>query len=141
MPNNIYADDPSILNDDVLLRRVPIQGSQIVWDANKNQWRPSSAAFRDHPNEPGMSVALQSVLAGLGLPPQQALTGYEQTHVLAAFSASVARQNGQGIARDPLPGDPAHAVVFGEKNKAVRRALANASYWAVPPNLDPPVYT
>lgn len=139
MPNNIYQDDPSILNDDVLLRRVPIhQGSQIVWDANKNQWRPSSAAFRDHPNGPAMSVALQSVLDALALPPQQALVGYEETHALAAFQASIARQNGQGIARDPLPEDPAHAVVFGPKNRAVSKALANASNWAVPPNLDPP---
>ncbi len=144
MPNNIYQDDPSILDDDILLRRVPIhQSSQIVWDANKNQWRPSSAAFRDHPNRdhpngPAMSVALQAVLGTMGLPPQHALVGYEETHALAAFKTTVARQNGQGIARDPLPEDPAHGVVFGNKPRAVSKALASASHWVVSPSLDPP---
>lgn len=139
MSNNNYQDDPSILNDDILLRRVPKHaGSQIIWDANRKEWRPSSAAFKDHPEGPGMSVSLQAVLDTLGLPPQKALAGYEETHALAAFKTSIARQNGQRIARDPIPEDPAHGIVVGNKNRAVSKALAGASSWVVPPGFNPP---
>jgi hypothetical protein len=38
-----------------------------------------------------------------------------------------------GIARDPLPDEPAHALVFGKKTKAVKSRLAKGSSWVVPP--------
>lgn len=134
MSDEDYQDDPSIMDDDGLLRRVPIQPAQIIWDDNLKQQRPSSAAFKDHPNGSPMSIALQPVLSELNLPVQSVLSGYETTHALVMFTADVARKNGQGVARAPLPpSDPAHGVVFGPKTQKVRQSLAKAAVWVVPP--------
>ena len=108
-----------------------------------------------------MSVTLQTELDNRGLLASFALSGYESTHVLASFPAGVARQCGQGVAREPIfpvePGqdfglDPlpeihtdraprvvleAHAVVFGEKTKQVRDTLVKAAIWVVAPAIDP----
>ena len=134
-----YQDDPSILDQDILLRRVPMQpGSQIVWNANLGCWRPSSAAFKDHPDGSPMSIALKPVLDKLNLPVDHPLNGYECTHALASITAGLARTNGQEVARDALPpGDPAHGVVVGPKKRASRE-LARAAAWVVPPNIPPP---
>jgi hypothetical protein len=140
-----YKDDPSISDNDALLRRVPIHPSQIVKDGNLGRYRPSSAAFSDHPDGSPMSVTLQTELENLGVPARQALIGYETTHVLVSFQASVARQYGQGIAREPIIAgiqtDPifdavqtAHGVVFGKKTKSTQRALAKAAIWVVAPS-------
>lgn len=134
MSDKGYQDDPSITDDDRLLRRVPIQPAQIIWDDNLKQQRPSSAAFKDHPDGSPMSIALQLVLDKLDLPIQSVLSGYETTHALVMFTAGVARKNGQWVAPEPLPpSDPAHGVVFGPKTPKVRKALAKAAVWVVPP--------
>lgn len=138
MHNKSYKDDPSICNEDVLLRRVPVLHNQIVWDGNLNQWRPSSAVFTDHPDGSPMSISLLSVLNSRALPAKKALEGYEATHVLAGLTAAVARQNGQAIAREPLANNSAHGVVFGQKTRQVRRKLALAATWVIPPSWDPP---
>jgi hypothetical protein len=55
---------------------------------------------------------------------------------LAAVTAGLARECGQGIARDPLPDQPAHALVFaqrGTKTKSVMRRLAKAARWVIEP--------
>jgi hypothetical protein len=52
---------------------------------------------------------------------------------LASFTAGLARECQQGIARDPLPEEPAHALVFGHKTKSVRKRLAREAIWVVPP--------
>ena len=56
MPDAI--DDTTIPDLDRLYRRVP--SWHVVWDNNKGQKRPSSAAFEN--DEDGMSVSLESVL-------------------------------------------------------------------------------
>jgi hypothetical protein len=53
---------------------------------------------------------------------------------LASFKAGLARACQQGIARDPLPEEPAHALVFGHKTKGVRKRLAREATWIVPPS-------
>lgn len=134
-----YTDDPLILPSEKLLRRVPHW--HFIFDRNLARYRPSSAAFEDHPNGSPMSVHLGSVLAQRGLAVVSVLVGHAD-FALASISASVARENGQGIQRSPLPGDPAHAEVFGPKSGSVRRRLAKTAEWVVPPstqNLGMPV--
>ncbi len=59
-----------------------------------------------------------------------------QGFALARFTTQAARDVGQGIARDPFPGEPAHALVFGDKPKPIRKKLGRASLWqTVPPAL------
>lgn len=55
-------------------------------------------------------------------------------YALASLTARVVRQNGQGVAADPLPEETAHALVFGNKPESVRRRLAKAAIWVREPS-------
>ena len=134
-----YTDDATVLDGTLLLRRVPDDpGRQLVWDGNQQRWRPSSAAFNDDRRGDPMSVTLEDTLRELGRPLESALDGHEEGYFLAAITALLARQNNQGIQRDPLREEPAHGLVFGKKSKAVRSRLAKGAAWVVAPKLDPP---
>ena len=133
-----HRDDSSIGDTDGLLRRIPLQPAQVIWDSNRGCWRPTSAAFCDHPNGTPMSVSIQSILQRLYLPNTTPLDGYETSHALVVFPVSVARRNGQGVALQALNKDPAHAIVFGHKTKKVKRALSHSASWVSAPCWAPP---
>jgi hypothetical protein len=76
------------------------------------------------------------VLASEAVEPEVMLKGHEEYGVVA-FTAGVARSKQQIVVRDPLPDQPAHALVLGRKTDSVRRALARAARWIVrPPGFD-----
>ena len=130
------GDDVSIRDECELFRRVMINpGVHIIWDNNLGRWRPTSAAFRDHKNGSPMSVVLGDILVELGRTPDDVLDGHVGL-ALAVITAGLARQNNQGVVKDPLPEEPAHAHVVGEKKKA-SRAMAKAAGWVVDPGLPP----
>lgn len=132
----VYNDDLSIAGETLLLRRVLTKPDlSIVWDANLNRWRPSSAAFDNHPNGSPMSIVLGDTLKQLGRSNESALRGHEMTHSLAAITAQVARDGGQGVAREPTVDEPAHGVVFGNKSKKVRASMAKQAVWIIPPAI------
>ena len=60
------------------------------------------------------------------------LTGHPG-YTLAMITAGQTRACGQGIARDPTPEEPAHAIVFGPKPKSIQRRLAKESSWVLAP--------
>ncbi|MEW8691415.1 MAG: hypothetical protein AB2535_10025 [Candidatus Thiodiazotropha endolucinida] len=135
MVDSVYTDDETIDNETLLLRRVPSTPKlTIIWDSNLNTWRPSSAAFDNHPNGSPMSIVLSDTLDETERPYESVLQGHEGFS-LAAFKARIARENNQGIAREPTTEEPAHGVVFGDKTKSVRKKLAKASNWIVEPDL------
>jgi hypothetical protein len=121
-----YHDDPTIADEDELWRRIPPW--HFVVDRNGGEVRPSSAAFDNDSDGAPMSVVLAEDAKG----PEGVLAGHPG-FALASFKARLARQCGQGITRDPLPEEPAHALVFGPKTKATRRRLARESVWVIPP--------
>ena len=82
-----------------------------------------------------MSVALSDTLDQLGREYASVLEGVEGDFGLVGFSANVARDNGQRVAREPTPEEPAHGVVFGDKPKSVRRAIAKRCRWIVEPDF------
>jgi hypothetical protein len=125
-----YADDITIPNEAELWRRVSPR--HFVNDENLGIVRPSSAAFDDHPNGSPMSVYLAEVLIQMGRGPDTVLVGHNN-FALAAITAGLARECGQGVARDPLPEEPPHALVFGQKTKPVSRKFALGSRWVVLP--------
>jgi hypothetical protein len=127
MENAIYHDDSTISDDNNLWRR--IHPAQIVYDNNLKSYRPSSAAFDDSSNGSPMSV----ILAEENRNPSTALENYEGFSMVS-LTARLVRDCGQGIARDPLPDEPAHALVFGEKPKSIRKKLAQAAEWIVSPH-------
>ena len=118
---------------------------QIVWDDNKNCWRPSSVAFTDHRDGSPMSVALGDTLEEEGLEPDSVLVGHENFS-LVSFPAKIPRSKGLGIIRKPIVGDPEHGIVadpahgevFGKKTKGVRNALKNNAEWYIEPDLPKP---
>jgi hypothetical protein len=128
------ADDATILDDWRLLRRIPSQpGIYIIWDENRQIWKISSQAFKNHKDSPlAMSVHIERVLWDAGLT-YQAVIQDSRKFALAGFAVQVARANGQTITRQPLPGDPAHAHVNGQKPKRVQESIRDAAVWVVPP--------
>lgn len=135
----LVEDDPSIRNECELLRRVPLEiNVNIIWDDNEKRWRPTSASFRDHPNGTPMSVVLGDELKAAGRNAAEVLIGHSD-FVLAAITAGVARSNQQQVARDPLPEEPAHGLVIGEKKKGKNDSkLAKAAKWIIAPTEFPP---
>ena len=133
MSNSASEDDPSIRDECELLRRIPLKENvNIVWDGNEKRWRPSSAAFQDHPDGSSMSVVLGDVLNAAGRDVVEVLTGHENFG-LAAITAGFARECNQRIAKDPLPEEPAHGLVVGNKPRRVSRELAKAAKWVIAP--------
>jgi len=130
MPNAGYVDDPTVPNDSELWRRIPPK--LIVLDENMGRRRPSSAAFKNSRDGSPMSVFLADVLRELNRGPETVLAGHDD-FALAAITAGLARECNQSVARDPLQGEPAHAVVIGKKTEAVRTKLALGSHWIVLP--------
>lgn len=125
-----YTDDPSIEDGDALWRRIPPWHQ--VPDENRGGVRPSSAAFEDHPSGTPMSIHVASDAVAQGYEPKDVLRGHDG-FALAAFTARAAREVGQRVAREPLPDEIAHGVVFGKKTRGVRRQLGRASEWVVEP--------
>jgi hypothetical protein len=121
-----YSDDPTITDEAALWRRIPPW--HFVPDENTGQVRPSSAAFDNDPNGSPMSV----VLAAEAIGPEQVLAGHPG-FALASIKVGLVRECQQGVVRDPLPDEPAHALVFGHKTKMVRRRMAREATWVVPP--------
>lgn len=130
MGNGGYTDDPTILDGAELWRRIPPW--HFIKDENLGQIRPSKAAFDNHPNGSPMSVVLADVVAEAGRGPDAVLAGHKG-FALAAITARLARECQQGIAREPLPDEPAHAMVFGKKTDGVKKRLARGAHWVVPP--------
>lgn len=132
-----YEDDKSIRDECELLRRVQVRPDiSIVLDENLGRWRPSSAAFRDHRNGSPMSVVLRDDLENENRSLEEILHGHEG-FALASITAGFARQCNQKIVRDPLPDEPAHAHVIGNKKK-VSRKMAKEAVWIFEPNVPAP---
>ncbi len=126
-----YADDLTIPNEAELWRR--ISPRHFVNDENLGRVRPSSAAFDNHRNGSPMSVYLAAMLAETGRSPDTVLAGHGG-YALASITAGLVRECQQGVAREPLENEPAHAVVFGRKTRPVMRRLATTARWVIPPS-------
>lgn len=131
MESETYSDDSTVSNDDGLLRRVP--KAWFVLDENLGRVRPSSAAFSNDKTGSPMSVAIESAVIADGRKPVDVLQG-KANFALVRITAGFARQHQQGIQRDPIEVEPAHALVFGEKTRPVKDAFAMNCEWAVPPS-------
>jgi hypothetical protein len=131
------TDDPTIGDAEDLLRRVA--RDWIVTEQATQRRRLSSAAFRDGNQE--ISVDLSS----LTTPPACLSRGGPSIVGVVSVTAGQARNLKQGVARDPIPEDPAHAipedpahaVIFGEQNRATCKGLASCAKWVFPPESNP----
>jgi hypothetical protein len=131
-------NDPSILDSEMLYRRIP--GSDDIsttWDDNLGRLRASSAAFDDDVD--GMSVYLSSVVEKVGLAAADVVYGHPG-YLVAMISAGSVRLEGMGVIADPDPIDapphpcnPAHALVTTShmSRSARRKAARNIAKAAV----------
>ena len=76
-----------------------------------------------------MSVVLRLVLEASG----RRVVDMAQGMAVAEIDIATCVALGLEVEPDPLPDEPAHAHVVGVKTKSVRRKLASAARWAVPP--------
>lgn len=111
-----FDNDDTIADAERLLRRVP--PLWWIFDDNLGCHRPSTAAF----DAEEMSVSLASSLVAFWQPLTTVLAGHEG-YALVAITAGLARQGGQAVARDPIPENPHHGVVFGKKPRSLRNAF------------------
>ena len=118
-------NDSSIADEVVLWRRV--HPAQIVQDDNLDEMRPSSQAFQNTSGTNGMSVNIASETTI-----DDTLQGYED-HYIVSLEAGGVRSLGQGVVRNPLPENPAHAEVTGKKKGSIKKRLSEASIWVVSP--------
>ena len=122
------GDDATVCDSDPLWRR--IHPDQVLFDRNLGSWRPSSAAFNDHPNGTPMSVVLGNDVLKASRSPE-ALLNDHAGYSLASVTAGLARSCEQIVYRAPVADEPAHAEVKGVKSKTVRKRFAKEAAWVV----------
>jgi len=118
-------DDCSIGDDEKLLRR--IRPKDIHLDPITNLYRPESGCFR---SDDFISVHIASLTSH-----KQVLSTYTEFS-LVEFTAEEIRSVGCIIVRDPLPEDPAHALIYGTApgnyvSKSQAKKLAKLCRWVV----------
>ncbi len=119
-----HFDDPNIPDEERLFRRINL--AHMV-DGGGGESAVSSAAFR----APELSVNLESVMRTAGRGPEDSLKD-NPNDLLTSIAAGVCRRNLQIVCPDPIPKEPAHGYVFGNKSKRIQRALRDAARWVVP---------
>lgn len=98
------SDDKSISDAQLLWRRV--LPNQVYDDQQLKRWRPESGALVDTNSQLSVDIA------SLTTKENCLATAPSKMH-LAEFSAGTVRRAGCGVIRDPLDGNPAHALVCG----------------------------
>jgi hypothetical protein len=125
MPDPSFANDSSIADGEVLLRR--LQPDWIV-PGNHGRMRIASAAFKHEE----LSILFYALLQSQGRTVQDAMCGYP-TNSLCSITAGLARELGQAVVYEVShPNDPAHGLVVGKKTKAVANRFAREAGWVIP---------
>lgn len=121
-----FDDDVSIPSEIRVLRRIPRGRTAPRGDGSI---RPSSDCFTNDPHDgSGMSVDIWDGTTD----PMESLKGHDGFG-LVSLSVAEIRKLGLGICREPLPGNPRHAVIQGKKTDSRKNKLARASEWVAEP--------
>jgi hypothetical protein len=129
MNTEIQQDDTSILENDRLFRRVPV--NQLFREED-GSYRPSSALFA----HTKMSVNIESLMIEQGRPPEDTLSGYPDNFLLSITAGSV-RKFGHSIVKDTaLQHDPAHGLVLGKKCGSFKKEMCRSFQWIVAPQQE-----
>lgn len=132
MADGDVQDDRSILDEDVLWRRV--RPTEVAFDPELGRKRPKTQAFQNHPGTDAMSLTLAREI---GNSIEAALEGHADS-LIVALPAKVFRANGQKLV--PVPGEVAgHVHVIGRKPKSVQNQFVKRAQWIVaPPDVNSP---
>ena len=104
-----------------MISRTRLSDDELLWrrihrDHVRSDGRVSSAAFSGDE----MSVDVASIQLDMSI----TLSGGAG---VGEIKTETAHKLGQDVVSDPLPGEPAHALVIGHKTRSVRRALRDAA--------------
>jgi hypothetical protein len=140
MPSS--RDDQQAIPDSVRLFR-RISPACIVFDRNKNQWRPTSQNFQDSKDGTPMSVFAENIANSHGEVPSDFLRGRWSAWHLAALPAGWMRECGQSVYPEKANQDPddtfqSHTAVEGPKPTNQRGKLGERFEWVVAPTKPPP---
>jgi hypothetical protein len=122
-PEEAPPDDPSIVDEDNLLRRVPSQPRMVSQEGDGKVRVTSAALIRR--GERGCSVSVQTRLPNPDAP-LEILTDHQETWGVAACTAGTARNGGEhNVIGRPEPDNPAHAEIIptAATRKAQKRSL------------------
>ena len=133
------VDDPSIPDEELLYRRIPLQPPDNIQPTEvEGEWRPSSGNFRS--NGP-----LSVDRASLTTPEQTRDRGRPMIFHVAQVPAKVARQCGCRLVKDLMPNNPAHILLFGNHDSGVgalngkqAKAIARAARIVLLSSVDHP---
>jgi hypothetical protein len=121
-------DDPSITDDDGLLRRVPHFPNMTKYNHNTSSYELTSACFSDRDDGYELSISLETPLLESGKCHQDILEkpGFNNYGLARVESGFVRREiePAQSIVRNPVELDPYHGLVVGKKSKSAKRKLA-----------------
>jgi len=113
-------DDPNISDDELLYRTIH---PHFI-----NEGRVTSAAFLSR-KDPHVSVDLASLST-----PEQSLARRPAHAGVVQLVTGFVRSLRLAVAGDPLPENPAHAlIVAAAQSKQIARQLARASAWVIAP--------
>lgn len=140
-PAEHYTDDPSIADDDFVIRR--IRPGAVEWSGGAPV-SVQKAAFQDQTLDYAvslgfparcLSVSLQSTLMQSNLDPVSYLLAGWHGYGLQRVSVGLLREAGQGVMRFPTADDLSHAVVFAtgadatQRSKSCQKAARDAAEW------------
>jgi hypothetical protein len=128
-----FVDDPTVLDTEVLLRRIPHPEETTADPKAAQGIRPRSSAFDPNRDKTPMSVLRLTILQQVGLDPGAVMLGDFPHWGIVSFNASLIRDFGKGLAPDVTDEDgPAHAIIEdltgGQKSR-----LAKLCEWYVFP--------
>jgi hypothetical protein len=128
-----YPDDPSISDDAVIWRRIPLLAHLVVDQDGKK--RPSSAAFNDSRDSP-MSGAIATVVGD----PWSLVRDQSHACAVIRLTAGQLRNVGQAICPDNKVVHPTHppqglghVYIAGNKTTSAKKQLARNAEWEITP--------
>jgi len=108
--------------EEILWRK--IHRKQLVPDEETGRFRPMSGAFKDIRKELSVDVASKTTR-------KKALV--EWAVGIAAFSASIPLKHGNRVIYDPMPDNPAHALVLGALSTQCIQEILDKYHWVIEP--------
>jgi hypothetical protein len=127
----VAPDDPTVA-DATLLFRLLNPEFDVDWDHDEGHWIIKSRAFQNSSGTSEMSVVLGDQMAEDGRPAEDACRAKSDWYI-ASLTARQVRDEQQGIARAPLPEEPAHGNVLGDKPRSRRKRFSQLAEWVVMP--------
>jgi len=130
-------DDPVAIPNEVRLFR-RIHPEWVVYDKNRERWRPTSQNFQDSRDGTPMSVFAENLAQAHGELPAHFLLGRWSEWGLAAVVAGQVRELGQRVYPDPHNQDQderfeSHAAIAGSKAKNVMKQMSGWAEWVITP--------